>query len=112
MSAAADMQGASDFARQIVTDAGLTVDHGETPTDYQARIAALHGREDVAVCVHLLNTLLIRQAETRGTSGRTARVLWWGGLLLALFSFGLSIPIFWSIAYIVGGSFWTPPKTP
>ncbi len=45
---------AAEIGRQAASDAGLTVLVGETPTDYQARIAALHAREDTAAISAML----------------------------------------------------------
>ena len=53
MSAKTDLAEAQAVAQKVVSEAGLTVPHGETPTRHQVGIGALHAREDAAMLVAL-----------------------------------------------------------
>lgn len=103
---------AQAIARRVVDEAGLTVLHGETPTEHQARIAALHAREDAAVCMALLSHLIAQKPRRSPYAIRAARTLWWAGLLLGVPTFGIAALLFWPLAYVLGGTFWKPAPPP
>lgn len=56
---------ASEFGTKVAAEKGLTVTYEETPTSEQAKLAALHGREDAAACFFLLTKVLERQIILR-----------------------------------------------
>ena len=60
-SISADVEAASALGRQVAAEKGLSVLEGETPTPYQAGVAALHAREDAAACMYLLMRVMHRQ---------------------------------------------------
>jgi hypothetical protein len=105
-----DIELARDIALKVVTEAGLTVNHGEVPTEEQVRLAALHAREDAALCAAMLGMLLSKNDTAGDYARRAARAIWWLGLVLAFPTFGLAILVLWPISYVLGGSFWTPPR--
>jgi len=59
------IQEASDHGLLVATQKGLTVNYGETPTEEQVGLAALHAREDAAACFFLLTQVLRRQIILR-----------------------------------------------
>jgi hypothetical protein len=62
-----DLKLAQETAQRIVREAGLTVLHGEEPTDSQVRLAALHAREDAAYVATMQGLTL----------ARLDRITWW-----------------------------------
>lgn len=112
MSVQDDIQAAQALAQRVAEEAGLTVRVGESPTGHQAKLAALHAREDAAACMALLAMLLERQASVGAApyARRAGRALWWAGAVLAIPTFGLAALLLWSFAYVLGGSFWKPPR--
>lgn len=62
-----DFEAASEMARLVVSQAGLTVPPETIPTAYQLGIGVLHTREDAA---HTLGVLL-------NILHRLDKILWW-----------------------------------
>lgn len=74
-----DLALAQETAQRIVREAGLTVLHGEEPTDSQVRLAALHAREDAALVATLQSLTL----------ARLDRITWWLRAICAVVALNL-----------------------
>ena len=60
-SIADEINEASEFGRQVAREKELWVYEGETPTPYQAGVAAIHAREDTAAIFYLMAKVMKRQ---------------------------------------------------
>lgn len=61
--AADEVEAARKLALQVVTDAGLLVAAGEQPSQAQVALAAIHAREDAALCAALIVQSMARQRQ-------------------------------------------------
>jgi hypothetical protein len=61
----AEIEAAAALGRQVAAEKGLSIPEGETPTPYQAGVAAVHAREDAAACMYLLTRVMQRQQATQ-----------------------------------------------
>lgn len=109
-----DLQEAQQHAQNIVADAGLTVLHGEMPTEAQVGIATLHAREDAALNSALLVKVLQRLDEKEAGPPQFYRlgvVCYWAGVIFAVPTLGLAtLLLFWPLSYVLTGSYWKPPR--
>lgn len=109
-----DVQEAQQQAQAIVSQAGLTVLHGEPPTEDQVGLATLHAREDAAMSIALLVKVLQRLDEKQVGPPQFYRlgvVCYWAGVIFALPTFGLAtIFLFWPLSYVLTGSYWKAPR--
>lgn len=56
-----EIEALAGASRKTSQDAGLEILHSDIPTDNQAKIAALHTRQDVSLLTMLLGLALARQ---------------------------------------------------